>query len=75
MLLTLGIQRQNASKATIGIYTEILWALFFDYLIFGTIPTALSAIGMTVVITSALTVALMKDMPQAARVTEVDTAV
>ena len=52
-------------------YTEIVWALFFDYLIFGTIPTVLSATGMAIIITSALSVALTKETAQV-RVTEAE---
>ncbi|KAI0461900.1 hypothetical protein LJB42_004504 [Komagataella kurtzmanii] len=61
-LLTEGIQRERkASRSALMFYTEIVFAICWDYLIWKHAPNTLSWIGISIIVTSALTVVLVKD--------------
>lgn len=64
-LLTAGLAHEKSSRATNMVYTQILFALTFDKLIFDTTPGVWSIVGSSLVLGSALYVAVHK-----ARVTE-----
>jgi drug/metabolite transporter (DMT)-like permease len=72
-LLTAGLQLDRTSKATSMLYTGILFALAFDWAIWGVFPGFWSCIGGAVVITSTLWSALQKSKstPQGAAKKEV----
>ncbi|CAF9942293.1 MAG: hypothetical protein ALECFALPRED_009646 [Alectoria fallacina] len=57
-LLTAGLQHEKGSRATNMVYTQMLFALAFDKLIFHTTPGALSIAGSSLILGSALYVAL-----------------
>lgn len=59
-LLTAGLQLDKTSRATSMLYTQILFALGFDWLIWGVLPGGWSCVGGLVVIVSTLWSALMK---------------
>ncbi|KAI4833653.1 hypothetical protein E4T44_09304 [Aureobasidium sp. EXF-8845] len=59
-LLTAGLQLDRTSKATSMLYTGILFALAFDWAIWGVFPGLWSCIGGAVVIASTLWSALQK---------------
>ncbi|KAI9736863.1 MAG: hypothetical protein M1818_005914 [Claussenomyces sp. TS43310] len=59
-LLTAGLQLDRSSKATSMMYTQVLFALFLDWAIWGVVPGLWSAIGGIIVIISTLWVALQK---------------
>jgi drug/metabolite transporter (DMT)-like permease len=59
-LLTAGLQLDRTSKATSMLYTGILFALAFDWAIWGVFPGFWSCIGGAVVIASTLWSALQK---------------
>ena len=44
-LLAAGLQYEKSSRATNMVYTQMLFALFFDRLVFGTTMGWLSALG------------------------------
>lgn len=59
-LMTLGLQIDKSSKATSMMYTQVLFALSFDWAIFGVLPGAWSIFGGSIVTASTLWVALEK---------------
>ncbi|KIW05156.1 uncharacterized protein PV09_03707 [Verruconis gallopava] len=61
-LLASGLQYEKSSRATNMVYTQMLFALGFDKLIFGTTPGALSIIGSGLILGSAIYVAVQKDI-------------
>jgi uncharacterized membrane protein len=64
-LLASGLQYEKSSRATNMVYTQMLFALGFDKLIFGTTPGWLSIIGSSLILGSAVYVAVQKDMAAA----------
>nr|XP_018261333.1 uncharacterized protein I303_05770 [Kwoniella dejecticola CBS 10117]OBR83491.1 hypothetical protein I303_05770 [Kwoniella dejecticola CBS 10117] len=52
-LLTLGLQREKAGRAGLALYTQVLFSLILEFLIWQTIPSFLSALGTTIILTSA----------------------
>lgn len=61
VLLTMGLQREAAGRATMAIYTQIVFATIFERIWFHTVPSLLSIIGTLIIIGSALYVALTKE--------------
>ena len=57
-LLTAGLQHEKGSRATNMVYTQMLFALAFDKLVFHTTPGVLSMAGSSLILGSALYVAL-----------------
>ena len=58
VLLTMGLQRENASRGVMAIYTQIIFATVFERIFFQTELSALSAVGSLIIIASALYVAV-----------------
>ncbi|PVH79889.1 hypothetical protein DL98DRAFT_419378 [Cadophora sp. DSE1049] len=59
-LLTAGLQLDRSSKATSMLYTQVLFALCFDWAIWGVLPGGWSIFGGSIVIGSTLWSALQK---------------
>lgn len=59
-LLTAGLQLDRSSKATSMMYTQVLFALAFDFAIWGVLPGGWSLAGGAIVIASTLWSALQK---------------
>ena len=59
-LLTAGLAHEKSSRATNMVYTQILFALAFDKLIFDTTPGGWSIVGSGLVLGSALHIAVHK---------------
>ncbi|OBT64328.1 hypothetical protein VE03_06786 [Pseudogymnoascus sp. 23342-1-I1] len=59
-LLTAGLQLDRSSKATSMLYTQVLFALGFDFAIWGVLPGGWSLFGGAIVIASTLWSALSK---------------
>lgn len=59
-LLTAGLQLDRSSKATSMLYSQILFALAFDWAIWGVLPGTWSCVGGIIVISSTLWSALQK---------------
>jgi drug/metabolite transporter (DMT)-like permease len=75
-LLTAGLQLDKSSKATSMLYTQVVFALIFDWSIWGVLPGTWSIVGGLIVIASTLWSALqksqkpVKDIPKTAVVDE-----
>ncbi|KAI0247425.1 hypothetical protein BJV78DRAFT_1133292 [Lactifluus subvellereus] len=55
LLTTLmGLQRETASRGTLGVYTSIVFAVVFEFLVFHTRPSALSIAGTAIIMSSAI---------------------
>lgn len=59
-LLTSGLQLDKSSKATSMLYTQVIFALTFDWAIWGVWPGSLSLLGGSIIIVSTLWAALQK---------------
>ncbi|KAH7389283.1 hypothetical protein DE146DRAFT_159003 [Phaeosphaeria sp. MPI-PUGE-AT-0046c] len=71
-LLTAGLQLDKSSKATSMLYVQIIFALAFDWGIWGVIPGAWSLFGGAIVICSTLWSALQKPKGSVSKSTEAD---
>ncbi|RXW20827.1 hypothetical protein EST38_g5016 [Candolleomyces aberdarensis] len=60
ILLTMGLQRETASRGSMAIYTQIVFATIFERIFFNTVPSPLSVIGTVLIIFSAIYTALSK---------------
>ncbi len=60
LLLSAGLQAEKSSRATNMVYTQMLFALLFDKVVFGTNPTLLSLLGSTLILASAIYVAVQR---------------
>ncbi|KAI9701506.1 MAG: hypothetical protein M1836_001562 [Candelina mexicana] len=60
-LLTAGLQYEKSSRATNMVYTQMLFALAFDKLVWNTTPGMLSIVGSSLILGSAISVAVLKD--------------
>ncbi|KAK5012020.1 hypothetical protein LTR16_005022, partial [Cryomyces antarcticus] len=59
-LLAAGLSYEKSSRATNMLYTQMLFALAFDKLVFGTTPGILSILGSSLILGSAIYVAMQK---------------
>ncbi|KAK6713309.1 hypothetical protein SNK04_004271 [Fusarium graminearum] len=64
VLLTEGLQREKAGRATNLIYVQLVYAVIIDRVIWGTVPPPASFIGSALIIGSAIWVALQRRFPQ-----------
>ena len=64
-LLASGLQYEKSSRATNMVYTQMLFALGFDKLVFGTSLGWLSIVGSSLILGSAIYVAVQKDIAAA----------
>lgn len=62
-LLAAGLQYEKSSRATNMLYCQMLFALTFDKLVWGTTPGFLSILGSSLILGSAIYVALHKENP------------
>ncbi|KAF6756642.1 drug/metabolite transporter superfamily [Ephemerocybe angulata] len=61
ILLTMGLQRESASRGSMAIYTQIVFATIFERVFFNVVPTILSGIGTLLIVASAIYVAVSSD--------------
>ncbi|KAJ3561718.1 hypothetical protein NP233_g10021 [Leucocoprinus birnbaumii] len=64
ILLTMGLARETASRGSMGIYTQIVFATILERIFFHNIPSVLSVIGTLLILSCALYVALTKESIQ-----------
>ena len=64
-LLTAGLRYEKSSRATNMVYSQMLFALFFDKLVFGTTPNAWSVVGSGLILGAAVWVAVQKEATKA----------
>ena len=62
-LLTAGLQHEKGSRATNMVYTQMLFALAFDKMVWNTTPGPWAIAGSSLILGSALYVALRKNHP------------
>lgn len=60
-LLSAGLQHEKSSRATLMTYTQMLFALVFDKLVFGNNPALTSVLGSLLIVGSAIYIALQKE--------------
>ncbi|CAL1702541.1 unnamed protein product [Somion occarium] len=60
-LLVLGLQRETAGRGTMAIYIDIVFAVAFEYLFFRIVPPPLSALGIIIILSAAIYVAVTKE--------------
>lgn len=60
-LLAAGLSYEKSSRATNMTYTSMLYALFFDKVVFGQTPGFMSIIGSTLILGSAVYMAVRKE--------------
>ncbi|KAH9170224.1 integral membrane protein DUF6 [Lactarius sanguifluus] len=51
VFLTMGLQRETATRGSLAIYTSVIFAMVFEFTIFHTTPPALSIIGTLMILT------------------------
>ncbi|KIJ53393.1 hypothetical protein M422DRAFT_25758 [Sphaerobolus stellatus SS14] len=61
VLLVLGLQRETASRGTLALYVQVIFATAFERIVFKTLPSYLSILGTVIIMGSAIYVALNKD--------------
>ena len=54
----MGLQRETAGRGTMAVYIQVVFALLFERVVFKTIPGALSLLGTTIILGSAIYVAV-----------------
>ncbi|KAI9802394.1 MAG: hypothetical protein M1825_002776 [Sarcosagium campestre] len=59
-LLTAGLAHESSSRATNMVYTQMLFALALDKMVFGTTPGVLSIFGSSLILGSAIYVAVQR---------------
>lgn len=62
-LLTAGMQREKASRAIAMCYSQLIYASFFDLLIFEHVPTKLSFLGETIIMMAVGGILYFKEEP------------
>ena len=68
-LLTAGLSYEKSSRATNMVYTQMLFALAFDKMVWGTTPGVLSIVGSSLILGSALYVAVHNNNVKASKKT------
>ncbi|KAK4046382.1 hypothetical protein OIV83_006105 [Microbotryomycetes sp. JL201] len=64
-LLTLGLQKEKAGRGTLAVYSNLLFAILLERVVFHHLPDVWSVIGATIIVGGAVRVALDKSKKQA----------
>jgi len=59
-LMTMGFQREKVGRASMGVYTGIVYALVLGWVFFGSVPGVLSMVGTVLILGSAVYVVLAR---------------
>ncbi|KAJ7280288.1 DUF6-domain-containing protein [Mycena rebaudengoi] len=70
ILLTMGFQRETAGRASMALYTQIVFASVLERIFFHTTPTLLSLFGTAIIMSSAIYVALTKKKEESSVVSQ-----
>jgi len=62
MLLTMGLQRETASRGTLAVYSRIIFATILERILFRTLPAYLSVVGTLMIVVSALYIAVRSSL-------------
>ncbi|PFH46969.1 hypothetical protein AMATHDRAFT_7209 [Amanita thiersii Skay4041] len=68
LFMTIGLQKEKAGRASMGVYTQVIFALIFERIVFGTTPPWLSVFGTLLILGSAMYVAVTKEEPEEKKV-------
>jgi len=60
VLLAIGLQYETAGRASLGLYTSIIFALIFEFTFFHTTPSPLSIVGTLMTLSAAIYTTLTK---------------
>jgi len=60
MLMTIGFQIEAAGRASMGIYSQVIFTMILERIIFGTTPGLLSILGTCLILGSAIYVTATK---------------
>jgi len=60
ILMTMGFQIEAAGRASMGIYSQVVFTMILERLIFGTTPGLLSTLGICLILGSAIYVTATK---------------
>lgn len=60
-LMTEGLRHEKGSRATNMMFSSMVFAMLFDLLVWGTVPTPLSLVGSALIVGSGVIVALQKE--------------
>ena len=60
ILMTMGYQIQAAGSASMGMYSQVIFGVILERLVFGTVPTILSILGTCLILSSVLCVTMTK---------------
>ncbi|KAI0316295.1 EamA-like transporter family-domain-containing protein [Amylostereum chailletii] len=63
VLLTMGLQRETAGRASLAIYVGIIYALALEKIFFHVTPSALSIAGTAIIMSSAIYIAVRSPAP------------
>jgi drug/metabolite transporter (DMT)-like permease len=66
VFLTEGLQREKAGRATNLIYTQLVFAIIIEYVVWGTTPAPMSLVGSALVVGAAVWVSMQKQKPKSA---------
>ena len=58
--MTIGYQIEAAGRASMGIYSQVVFGVILEYLVFGTVPGLLSILGTCLILGSGLYVTMTK---------------
>lgn len=50
----MGLQRETVSRGVTGMYAQVLFVVVLEWLFFGVMPSLLSVLGATIIMSSAL---------------------
>ncbi|KAH6904971.1 DUF6-domain-containing protein [Coprinopsis sp. MPI-PUGE-AT-0042] len=67
IILTLGLQRETASRGSMGLYSQIIFAGIFERIFFTVEPSVLSAVGTVLILSSAIYVVMSKKPEEGAK--------
>jgi drug/metabolite transporter (DMT)-like permease len=59
-LMTMGYQIEAAGRASMGIYSQMIFGVILERLVFGTVPVILSILGTCLIMGSALYITMTK---------------
>ena len=59
-LMTIGYQIEAAGRASMGIYSQMIFGVILERLVFGTVPVILSILGTCLIMGSALYITMTK---------------
>ncbi|KAH7923215.1 hypothetical protein BV22DRAFT_1093305 [Leucogyrophana mollusca] len=67
ILLAMGLQRETATRCSMGGYIQVIFAGVFERVFFGTVPSFLSMIGAAIIMTCAVVIVLAKTTTSSAK--------